>query len=68
MKVWVKGFDVEMQLKNKGIELHVCDTNGKHIGDLVITKTSLIWCRGKTSRKYGKSASWEKFLEIWERL
>ena len=66
MKVVFKQFDVDMQLKNKGIELDVCDTSGKHVGDLVITKTNLIWCQGKTTRENGKAVEWRQFIEIME--
>lgn len=63
MKVYVKEFDVEMEIKTKGVELQICDTSDKQIGDLVITKTKLIWCEGKTSRDHGKAVTWEKFRE-----
>ena len=66
MKVIFKKFDVEMELKNKGIELDVCDTAGKHIGDLVVTKTKLIWCPGKTQPKNGKTITWDKFIELMQ--
>ena len=48
MKVSVKDFAVSMEIKNKGIELDVYDNAGKHLGDLVVTKTKLVWCKGKT--------------------
>jgi hypothetical protein len=55
MKVWVKSFDVAMELKNKGIELDIYNEDGtEHLGDLIVTKTKLIWCKGKTHRKNGK--------------
>ena len=41
MKVTVKDFAVSMEIKNKGIELDVYDNDGKHLGDLVVTKTKL---------------------------
>jgi len=58
MKVAIKDFGVDMQIKNKGIELEVKDPQAKHLGDLVITGTKLIWCQGRTSREKGKSISW----------
>ena len=66
MKVSVKSFDVAMQIKNKGIELDVYDPQGNHVGDLVVTKTKLIWCPGKTARENGIPISWKKFIEYME--
>lgn len=68
MDVTIKKFDVKMDIKNKGIELDVCDTNGKHLGDLVITKSRLIWCKGKKGRATGKKIKWQKFIEYMENL
>ena len=62
MKVYIKEFDVEMELKNNGIELDVADPQGNHIGDLVVTKTRLIWCTGRTSRANGKEIDWAEFI------
>jgi len=40
MKVAIKSFDVQMEVKNRGIELEVRDARGRQqLGDLVITKT-----------------------------
>ena len=66
MKVGIKNFDVKMEIKNKGIELDVYDNNNKHIGDLHITKTKLIWCKGKTSKDNGIEITWGKFIEYME--
>jgi hypothetical protein len=64
VNVGVKSFDVDMVLKNKGIELAVYATdNTTHLGDLVVTKTQLIWCPGKTGRKNGKKAYWNEFID-----
>ena len=67
MKVSVKDFAVTMEIKNKGIELDVYD-NGKHLGDLVVTKTKLVWCKGKTSVANGKQVTWEKFTDYMDSL
>lgn len=66
MKVFVKRFDVKMELKTKGIEIDVLDTAEKHIGDLVVTKTGVIWCPGRTTPKHGKSFSWREFIAKME--
>lgn len=62
MNVRIKNFHVEMPIKNNGIELDVCDTSGKHLGDLYVSKTKLTWCAGQTTRKNGKDITWEKFM------
>ena len=61
MKVTVKSFDVIMELKNNGIELEIRDPQDNFLGDLILTKTRLIWCEGKTTRQYGKEIKWEAF-------
>lgn len=69
MKVNIKQFDVEMEIKNKGIECEIRSPDGtKQLGDLVLTKSSVIWCKGKTDRQNGKSLSWTKFIEMMESL
>lgn len=64
MKVAIKSFDVQMDIKNNGIELEVKDTSGNQLGDLFITKTRVIWCQGKTTRKHGKPLAWDKFIAM----
>lgn len=65
MKVWVKNFDVEMELKNNGVEFEVYSPDGStHRGDLVLTKSTVIWCEGRTKRENGKRLSWDKFIEL----
>lgn len=66
MKVTIKQFDVAMEIKNKGIEIDVCDPQGAHLGDLIINKTRLVWCKGKTSPQKGIKISWKKFIEYME--
>jgi hypothetical protein len=62
VKVYIKEFDVEMQLKYNGIELDVADTRGNHIGDLIINKARLTWCPGRVRGKNGKQISWDEFI------
>ena len=65
MKVSVKDFAVSMEIKNKGIELDVNDGKN-HLGDLVITKSKLVWCKGKTGVANGVDISWKEFIEYME--
>jgi hypothetical protein len=62
MKVSIKEFDVAMELKNNGVELEVRDPQGNHVGDLVITKTVVEWCAGRTRRGNGVTKSWDDLI------
>lgn len=66
MKVNIKQFDVEMEVKSKGIEFEIRDPKGKFLGDVVITMTSIIWCPGKTTRERGYKVKLEDFFKIME--
>jgi hypothetical protein len=63
MKVAIKDFDVQMEVKNNGIEFEVYDNDGTFRGDCYLTKTGLIWCEGKTSRQNGVKVTWAEFIE-----
>jgi len=67
MKVTIKELSVSMEIKNKGIELDVYDNKHNHLGDLVITKTKLTWCKGKTGLENGKDIEWKDFIEYMEK-
>lgn len=62
----MKSFDVEMEIKNKGVELEVRDPDGTFLGDLIVTKTQIIWRKGKTSREHGKKLTWQKFANVMD--
>ena len=66
MKVSIKDFPVSMEIKSKGIELDVYSNDGTHKGDLIVRKTGLIWCKGKTSPQKGVKVSWEAFIDYME--
>ena len=68
MNVTIKDFNVDMAILNKGIELQVKDNDDKHLGDLVITRSKVIWCKGRTTRRKGKSLTWSKFTTMMEKL
>lgn len=68
MKVSIKDFAVSMEIKNKGIEIDVSSNDGKHIGDLVVTKTGITWCKGKTTVENGANISWDDFIKYMESL
>ena len=65
MQVSIKSFDVGMAVKNNGIEFEIYSPNGEdHLGDLVLTKTKLIWCEGRIARESGKEISWTQFITL----
>ena len=68
MKVSVKRLSVEMPIKNRGIEIEVRETDGSHLGDLVIAKSGLTWCPGRTRRANGIRVTWKQFILLLETL
>jgi hypothetical protein len=67
MKVKIKSFDVDMEVKNRGIEFEVKDNNGNHLGDCVLTKSKIIWCKGRRDRANGVELTWAKFIAMMEK-
>ncbi|WP_127091682.1 hypothetical protein [Aquabacter cavernae] len=66
MKVVIKDFHVELEVKNKGIEFQVNDNDGQLLGDVYLTRTGLIWAKGKSKRENGVAVTWEQFIEWME--
>ena len=62
MKVKIKEFAVDMDVKTKGVEFEIRDNNDAFPGDVYITKTGLIWCEGKTKKENGKKIPWQDFM------
>lgn len=68
MKVGIKDLAVTMEVKNKGVEFEVYDNQDKFLGDLVVTKSKLVWCPGKTSVENGHPIKWADFIAYTESL
>jgi hypothetical protein len=66
MKVSIKSFNVQMDIKNNGIEFEVYGHDGEFWGDCILTKSGLTWCQGKTSRQNGEKVSWTQFVRWME--
>jgi hypothetical protein len=66
MKVSIKNFAITMEIKNKGIEIDVYSNSGDHLGDLIVTKTGLTWCKGRTRPDKGVKVSWDTFIKWME--
>lgn len=66
MKVKIKKFAVDMEVKNAGIEFQVHGNAGVFLGDCCVTKTGLVWCRGKTTYKNGRKISCSDLIKLME--
>lgn len=66
MKVSIKGLNVDMDVKNRGVEFDVYGNDGIFLGDLFVQKSGLIWCKGKTQKSNGVKVSWEEFMAWME--
>lgn len=65
MNVKIKKFDVNVDVKTKGIEFEVRTPDGKaQLGDCRLTMTGLTWCPGKTSKKNGIMVKWPEFIDL----
>lgn len=64
MNVTIKKFNVQMEVRNSGLEFEVRDPQNNHLGDLVLTKTRLTWCEGRVRPENGKAISWEEFRQF----
>lgn len=64
MKVVIKSFSVDMEVKNNGVEFQVHSNAGDHLGDCYATKTGLIWCAGRVRKENGKRISWDDFAAL----
>lgn len=62
MKVNIKNLAVDMDVKSKGVEFEVRDTDGTFRGDCFVTMSGLIWCEGKTKKANGVKVSWDEFV------
>jgi hypothetical protein len=62
----LKKFHTPIDVKNNGVEFGVWDMSERHLGNIYVRKTGLVWCDGKKSAKNGKSISWQKFIDWTE--
>ncbi len=63
MKVSIKNLAVEMEIKNKGVEFDVYSNDDKHLGDCIVTKTGITWCKGRTTPENGVKIKWQDFIK-----
>lgn len=69
MKIGIKKFNVNMDVKINGIEFEIRSPDGsEQLGDCYLTMTGLVWCKGKTKKKNGVKISWSDFIEVMTTL
>ena len=51
-----------LEVKTKGIEFQVYDNKDAFLGDCIVSKFGLTWCKGKTKRENGKKLKWRDFI------
>lgn len=52
-----------LELKNTGIAFDVYGSGSKRLGDLSVTQTGLVWCKGASSRNNSKlTVKWNDFI------
>lgn len=59
---------VTVPLGNNGINLKIADNEDVHVGDLRIGRGRVVWMRGKTTEKNGKTLTMNKFLELLDSI
>ncbi len=65
MHVSIKDLSVQkMDLGNRGVEFDVYDGKNEHLGDLVISRGGIEWCKGKTARGNGIKRNWKEVI-VW---
>ena len=65
MKIKIKQFDVNMDVKANGIEFEVRQPNDSvQLGDCYLTMSGLTWCEGKKTKQNGIKISWADFMQI----
>lgn len=65
VRVKVKQFAVDMEVKTTGIEFEVREPDDSaQVGDCYVTKTGITWCKGKTTKANGIRVSWKELAEL----
>jgi hypothetical protein len=66
MNVSIKDFQVEMQLRNNGIELEIRTPQNEHLGDFYLGRGAVEWCKGKKARGNGVRKNWHELIAFFE--
>jgi hypothetical protein len=62
--VHIKATTIELKIKTNGLELQIDEKGGGQFGDIFVTKTGIIWCKGKTTRPKGVKIDYETLNDI----
>jgi len=58
------GYVTPIDVRTNGIEFEVrTPDGGQQLGDLILTKTRLEWCQGRTRRGHGARKTWQQFID-----
>lgn len=67
MQVKIKDWGINPEILSKGMELEIRTSDGNtQKGDLYITCTGIIWCRGRTTKKNGIKLDWDELISKCE--
>ena len=65
MEVRIKQLDINMFVKQNGIEFEVRTPDGtSQVGDCYLTMTGLVWCKGRITKPKGVKISWNELAVI----
>ena len=64
MKIKIKSFEVEMDVKNNGVEFQVHGNDDNFLGDFYVAKSGVTWCEGRTTRENGVKIKWMDFIKL----
>lgn len=68
LKITADLSDVTIELKNRGITLHIKDNTGKHVGNLRLGQASGEWMQGKTREGNGTKFRMQKLIDLLNEL
>ncbi|MBU8834571.1 hypothetical protein [Mycolicibacterium goodii] len=68
MRITADLSDVTIELKNKGITLHIKDNTGKHVGDLRLGQATGEWMRGKVREGNGRKFRMQTLIDLLDSL
>jgi hypothetical protein len=65
VQVRIKKLDINMMVKQNGIEFEVRTPDGaSQLGDCYLTMTGLVWCKGRTTKPKGVKISWDELAVL----
>jgi hypothetical protein len=70
MKLRIKEIKADIELKNNGMEIEVREEkeDGARLGDIIIARAGITWCKGKVGAAKGIKLSWKEFIAAAEAI